>query len=405
MVPKQPVNGDDPPRVALAHPLPEVVARIGHLVVRARGIVEGALSGQHRSPHRGSSVEFAEHKEYSPGDDPRHIDWKALAKLDKPYVKRFEEETELTAHLVIDASGSMAYRSDGAPLNKLGYAAELGCALGYLLLGQGDRVGLRLFASGREIFATDRSLGRDRGLAPDRVVPARRRRGHLGELARTLAELEASGPRGPSELGLALEATRRKAGRRALVVILSDLLFLGRSLAAEVQKLGAALGRLRARHHDVALIQVLDPAELSFPFEGPILFRGLEPAGSAGSAGTARTVGPAGPAGGTAASVGGAFPGSAADRPLEVLADPSQIRTAYLAALEALCAGVRRACAEADVTYALADTGKPAEEVLAELLRARSWRVGGRALRRPIAPVGTGPEPSRLPKPDSEGAP
>src|SRR5512146_633399 len=119
---------------------PVSLARLKNLELRARSVVEGALSGLHRSPHHGSSVEFAEHKEYSPGDEIRHIDWKAYGKFDRYYVKRFEEETERTAYLLLDRSGSMGYRGSG--LAKLEYGAYLAAALAHLLIRQQDRVGL-----------------------------------------------------------------------------------------------------------------------------------------------------------------------------------------------------------------------------------------------------------------------
>src|SRR6266436_2471263 len=119
---------------------PRVLARIGTLKLRARQIADGVLTGLHKSPHHGQSVEFAEHKEYAPGDEIRHIDWRAFAKLDKYYVKRFEMETNLRALLVVDASGSMAYGR--GPMTKLQYAAVCAGALAYLLSRQGDQVGL-----------------------------------------------------------------------------------------------------------------------------------------------------------------------------------------------------------------------------------------------------------------------
>src|SRR5689334_22184114 len=122
---------------------PNVLARLGPLPVKARIIVEGALSGMHRASHHGSSVEFAEHKEYSAGDDIRHLDWKVYAKADRYYVKQFEQESELTAYLILDASGSMGYRGDS--LSKLEYASYLLASLAYLLIRQRDKVGLLVF--------------------------------------------------------------------------------------------------------------------------------------------------------------------------------------------------------------------------------------------------------------------
>src|SRR6478672_13168419 len=123
---------------------PVALSRIGNLEVRARSVVEGALSGLHRSPHHGASVEFAEHKEYAAGDEIKHIDWKAYGKFDKYYVKRFEEETELRAYLLVDTSASMGYAGGG--VSKIEYARLLASSLGYLLLRQQDQVGMVAFA-------------------------------------------------------------------------------------------------------------------------------------------------------------------------------------------------------------------------------------------------------------------
>src|SRR4051794_5958936 len=153
---------------------PVTLARLKNLELRARSVVEGALSGMHRSPHHGSSVEFAEHKEYSAGDEIKHIDWKAFGKFDKYYVKRYEEETELRAYLLCDSSGSMGYGS-GA-MSKLEYARTLSSSLAYLLLRQQDQVGLVAFADRLRAF-----------------VPPRARGGHMATLLEALGSVKAEG--------------------------------------------------------------------------------------------------------------------------------------------------------------------------------------------------------------------
>src|SRR5215470_10825703 len=230
---------------------PVALSRLGTLALKARTVVEGALSGLHRSPHHGSSVEFAEHKEYSPGDEIRHIDWKAYGKFDRYYVKRFEEETELTCYLLLDRSGSMAYRGDG--LSKLEYAAYLSAALAYLLNRQQDRVGLLAFG-GEDVH----------------YVPPRQRSNHLHDLLRAIEWVVADGGRGDTHLGEIIERVAELGRRRrSLVILVSDLF----DPSPDVPRL---LRRLRVQRHDVAVIQLLDPDELELPFEGLTIFESLE---------------------------------------------------------------------------------------------------------------------------------
>ncbi len=219
---------------------PVALSRLGTLSLKARTIVEGALTGLHRSPHHGSSVEFAEHKEYSPGDEIRHIDWKAYGKFDRYYVKRFEEETELTAYLLLDRSGSMSYR--GAGLAKLEYGAYLAAALAHLLIRQQDRVGLLAFG-GETTW-----------------VPPRARSTHLHDLLGAVEKIVGDGGRGETGLVAALDRIAETARRRrSLVVVISDLF----DHSTEVPKL---LRRLRVQPHDVVVFQLTDRLELDLPF-------------------------------------------------------------------------------------------------------------------------------------------
>ena len=223
------------------------LAKLAGVKVRARAVMEGVLSGLHKSPHQGQSVEFSEHKEYAPGDELRHLDWKAFGKLDRYYVKRYEHETNLKATLVVDASGSMGYRS-GA-LSKLEVATTLAGALAYLLVRQQDAAGLSVVT--RDGFAD---------------VPPRAAAGHLHAV---LAALEALQPAGGTDLYAAAEHLAERVRRGGLVLVFSDLFddrddALSRVLA------------LRARRNDVAVFHVLDPAELEFPFDDPTLFLSME---------------------------------------------------------------------------------------------------------------------------------
>jgi uncharacterized protein (DUF58 family) len=226
---------------------PVAAAALTDLKLRARVVVEGALAGLHRSPHHGSSVEFAEHKEYSPGDEIRRIDWKAYGKFDKYYIKRYEEETELRGYLVVDSSASMGYAGRG--VSKLGYATTLAASLAYLLLKQQDQAGLVAFAD------TMRSY-----------IPPRGRASHLGDLTNALAALTAEGK---TDLGRAVAYVSDVARRRSLIVLFSDLLETGYQAVH-------LLRGLKARRHDVVLFHLLDKDELELPFEGPTMFEGME---------------------------------------------------------------------------------------------------------------------------------
>jgi uncharacterized protein (DUF58 family) len=217
------------------------------LKLKARTVVEGILTGLHRSPHKGSSVEFAEHKEYTPGDDIRHIDWRLFGKSDKYYVKQFEDETNLKAYVLLDVSGSMGYASAG--VTKGEYAAQIAAAVAYTLLRQSDAVGLMLFHRGAADY-----------------VPPRARSVHLTDLLLAVSRAELAGT---TDLAAALERLSEVARRRSLVLLLSDVF----DHRPEV------MGRLRqhrARGHDVALFHVLDPAERHFPFEDQTLFVDME---------------------------------------------------------------------------------------------------------------------------------
>jgi uncharacterized protein (DUF58 family) len=289
---------------------PAILARLGPLQVRARKVMEGVLTGLHKSPHHGQSVEFAEHKEYAPGDEIKHIDWRAFAKLDKYYVKRFEMETNLRALLVLDASGSMAY-GRGA-MTKLQYASVCAGALAYLLARQGDQVGLCVAGDG----GTSEGV---REFLPFASSPT-----HVQELLRML---EGSQGTGPTLLPAALDFTAEKAGRRALVVVLSDL------FDATEQSL-PALKMLRSRRHDVLVLQTLDREELDFPFDDPTRFLSMED-----------------------------------DRQIE--AQPRQIRESYLVEMRRFLESTRKELARSDVEVEQIATDAAPDRVLLKLLARR----------------------------------
>jgi len=223
--------------------------RLDGLALRARWIVEGHLAGMHRGPYGGFSAEFADHREYAPGDDPRRLDWKVFARTNKYYLKQFEEETNLVCHLLIDASGSMGYRSRLAPMSKLDYARRAAAALAYLVLHQQDGAGLAAF---------DGQLRR--------LVPAS---GNPAQLREILDVLESLSAEGKTAVGPILHELAERLKRRGVVFVLSDLL-------DDADTVLAGLKQLRRRRHEVVVLHVLDPAELDFPFDRLMLFRGLE---------------------------------------------------------------------------------------------------------------------------------
>ena len=226
---------------------PEAIARISRLELRARHIVEGFLSGTHRSPYFGQSVEFLQHREYAPGDDLRHLDWKVWAKQDRYYVKQYEEDTNLRCTLLVDVSGSMQYGS--GPLSKYEYACTIAVSLAYLLLRQQDAVGCVAF--------DDRARTK---------VPLRTKRNHLNSI---IQALEVSQPAQKTDLDGMLHSIADSYPRRGMMVLISDLL-------ADRQGLHRGLRLLRQRGHDVLVLHVMDDDELDFPFNGPTRFEGLE---------------------------------------------------------------------------------------------------------------------------------
>ena len=227
---------------------PKVLAEAGSLTLKARIVADSVLHGMHRSRHHGSSVEFADHKEYSPGDNVRHLDWRAYARFDRDYVKRFEDEAHLRGLMLVDTSASMGYKA-GERATKLDFSALCAGALSHVLARQGDAVGLATFSNALDIR-----------------VPPRPRRGHLQEILHELERLE---PKGTTALASALETLAETTSRRMIILIMSDLLDAGAGAVEAIAKLGA-------RRHDVVLFHVLDPDELDFPFEDSTVFVSME---------------------------------------------------------------------------------------------------------------------------------
>jgi uncharacterized protein (DUF58 family) len=232
------------PRADLLHP--QELAALGGLEFTARHVVEGFIAGLHRSPHRGFSVEFAEHRMYQPGDDLRYIDWRMFGRSDRYYIKQFEEETNLRAYLLLDASGSMAWSSDPNALpSKLWYAKQLAACLALLLLRQGDATGMIGFAD------TTRSQ-----------VAARGGRRQWHELLQTLERTEAGGR---TDAETALRDIAGRIRRRGLIILISDLL-------VDPDATRLALRFLRHRGHEVLVFHLLDPGERELPSSGDVRF-------------------------------------------------------------------------------------------------------------------------------------
>jgi len=292
---------------------PEVARRVRNLTLSARRTVEGLMSGIHRSPHRGASVVFVEHRDYRPGDDIRLLDWRAFARTDRDVVKRFEQETHLRATLVLDRSGSMAYRGQEGP-RKDEHAATLLAALAYVLIGQGDAAG---------VLTVDEAVGN--------AVPPRARPAHLDAVLRALSAPAAHGR--PTDLGSALRDVAERAGRRGVVTIASDLLDLREGALDPI-------AHLVTRGHDVIVLHVLTPEEIELPFDGPARYVGLE-----------------------------------GEADMDV--DTDAVRTGYRREMARFLDDARRRCTAAGARYALARTDESPEHTLAAILssgRRRGWR-------------------------------
>ena len=295
---------------------PTELARRSSMALRARVIVEGAFAGLHHNPSLGSATEFAEHKEYAPGDDFRRIDWKVVGRQDRYYVKRFEDETEMRTLLLLDSSASMGYGRNS--VTKLMYAGFVAAALAYLLARQGDPAGLMIH---------DERMRR--------YLPPSGRGGHIREL---LGTLDTMTPGGPTNLAAALERVADLAQRKSLVIVFSDLLDVGASGGggAAKGKTAQALSQLSARGHDVALFHVLDPDEIDLPFDEITEFLGMEP-------GDAR----------------------------DVVVDAADLRQAFARESAAFQSRWRQTCLQAGVEYRLVTTQEPPGAVLRSFIGAR----------------------------------
>ena len=227
---------------------PLTLLKLGNLHLRARYVVEGLISGLHRSPFKGSSLEFAQHREYAPFDDPRYIDWKIFGRTDRFFIKQYEEETNLRAYILLDSSGSMSFKS-GKNIDKLTYSINLEASLTYLLLRQDDSVGLAVFDKKINCF-----------------IPPRANFEQFSNIANILENLK---PGLDTEIYKSINQFSRYLKKRALIIFISDLF-------DDPEKVMFSIKQLRFKHHDVIVFHILDPVELNLNYEGPVIFESIE---------------------------------------------------------------------------------------------------------------------------------
>jgi uncharacterized protein (DUF58 family) len=294
---------------------PKVLAKIARLDLQARLVVEGFISGMHRSPFHGFSVEFASHREYSPGDDLRHLDWKVQAKTDRLYIKQYEEETNLKATFLVDASESMHYATEkpgsGPGLTKFQYASTVAASLAFLLLRQQDAVGLAIF---------DEQLRTH--------VPASANPNHIKSLVHAL---DVNKPRAKTSLEAICHTVAEKVPRRGLICLVSDLF-------VDLPGLLRGLEHFRHYDHEVMVLHVMDQDELTFPFQGNTQFRGLEESG-------------------------------------RLTIEPRALREGYLEAVGNFTREVKRRCIASRIDYKLISTADHLDAALLAFLAARAAAV------------------------------
>lgn len=289
---------------------PKVLDRLKRMDVRARLVVEGFITGQHRSPYNGFAVEFATHREYSPGDDLRHIDWKVWSKTDRLYIKEYEEETNLKCTILLDTSKSMRYGENSEGMSKFDYAATTAASLAYLMQQQQDAVGMVFFSN---------SI--DKNLKPS---------SHPSHLKLMLHELDQVEPDDQTDVAEIFQKLASQIRQRGMVILISDL-FL------DTDHLARSLQQFRLRRHEVVVFHVMHEDELTFPFQENTLFRGLE-------------------------------------EDLQLHTEPRALRESYLEAVDEYMKKVKKTCAGLGVDHILLDTGKPLDAALVGYLAFRQKR-------------------------------
>lgn len=295
---------DDP----LKYLEPLTLAKVRSLELQARLVVEGYLSGMHKSPYHGFSVEFAQHREYVPGDDIKHVDWKVYGKTERFYLKQYEEETNLVCWILLDISESMRYGS--GPVTKYDYACMASAALAYLVTQQADSVGLVTFDNQVRNFLRPSS--------------------QASQLKEMIRIMNLGGSREKSKMAPLFHDLAERITRRSMMFLISDMF-------EDVPDLLAGIKHLRHKRHEVILWHILDPYELTFPFQQSTLFRGLEQ-----------------------------YP--------ELLTDPRSLRQSYLEQVDQFITDLRRGCRDQNVDYVQMTTDKPLSVALSSYLAHRLKR-------------------------------
>ena len=293
---------------------PAVLARIASLDLRARLIVEGLMTGMHRSPYQGISVEFAQHRPYVPGDDIRHVDWKVFAKSDKVYLKQYQEETNLHLICIVDASESMGYGSIGEgkeTWTKYDHATAIAASLSYMAIQQQDSVGLAIFDNElRKFFKPSNSPGQWKTITRELTLVPRRAKTNTGRILDQLAE---------------------KLNHRSLIVILSDFF-------DNIDSIRQGLRHLRYKKHELMVFQMLDPMEIDFPFEDVTLFKGMEDMG-------------------------------------ELLTEPRALREGYLEQLKLFTEQMKKMCRGMHIDFERMNSSEPLDVALSGFLATRAASI------------------------------
>jgi uncharacterized protein (DUF58 family) len=294
---------------------PKTLARISALDLRARLIVEGLMTGMHRSPYQGISVEFAQHRPYVPGDDIKHVDWKVFGRSDKIYLKQYLEETNLHLICVVDASESMGYSSinagDGTMWSKYDHATAIAASLSYMAIQQQDAAGLAIFDNDlKKYFKPSNAPGQWKSITHELTLIPKHKKTNTGKILDQLAE---------------------KLNHRSLIVILSDFF-------DDIESIKKGLRHLRYKRHEMMVFQLLDPQEIEFPFEDVTLFKGMEELG-------------------------------------ELLTEPRAIREGYLEQLQLFTEQHKKLCRGMNIDYQRMNTADPLDVTLSGFLATRAATI------------------------------
>lgn len=293
---------------------PRTLARVASLDLRARLIVEGLMTGMHRSPYQGISIEFAQHRPYVAGDDIRHVDWKVLGKTDRIYLKQYQQETNFDLICLVDGSESMAFSSvdaDGVAWSKYDHATAIAAALSYMAVQQQDSVGLAIFDNDlKRYHKPSNAPAQWKKLTQELLQEPRLKKTNTGRILDQLAE---------------------KLTHRSVIVILSDFF-------DDLESIKKGLRHLRYKKHEIIAFQILDPAEIEFPYEDVTLFKGLEEAG-------------------------------------ELLTEPQSLRAGYLEQLRLFTDEIKKLCRGMNIDFTRISSGDPLDVALSTFLATRAASI------------------------------